>query len=131
MRSHKKPSKLSILFGKAERKVVIIFLYYILVGTIVLVAFGLNSNDHHVYRQKLLTYFACESTTPGNCDNAKSGALRYLNPEINDIAYILLALFPLVNLVYAFNYEELKQICCARFHVKKTHKVSCHIRTGF
>ena len=97
----------------------IVFLYYVILGVITLAAFSINANVHYVYTQKLQIYFACESTTPGSCENSKTDVMRYFYPEITDTAYIVLALFPLVNMVYAFSFDELKEICCKRFCVKK------------
>ena len=71
-----------------------------------------------IIRQKLEAYFACESATPGKCDESKNEVLKYFYPGMNDAVSILIALLPLVNLEYAFSFEELKQICFSRSHNK-------------
>ena len=93
-----------------------------LIGVISLAAFVLNARVHNIFPQKLEAYFACESATPGKCDDSKSEVLKYINPGINDAAFSLVALFPLVNLVYAINFDNLKQIFCSRCHCKKASK---------
>ena len=62
-------------------------------------------------------YFCCElgGHNPGNpCSRSKIGNLSDLGLEI--LLYILLALFPVVNLIYAVNVQELKELWRGKFH---------------
>ena len=89
-----------------------------LLGIIALAAFGINVRTGNAFATALVAYFACESTMPGKCEASRNTALNNTFPGLTDTAYILLALFPLVNLVYAFNFNELKGILYGRFKVK-------------
>eukprot|EP00731_Ephydatia_muelleri_P010669 Em0005g1255a len=111
-------SKSPIRLGTAEKKVLIVFIYYVLLGIIALAAFGINVRTGNAFAIALVAYFACESTMPGNCEASRNKALNNTFPGLTDTAYILLALFPLVNLVYAFNFNELKDILYERFKMK-------------
>ena len=110
-RSSKNPVKL----GTAEKKVLIVFLYYVLLGVISLVSFGISIQTGSIYTSALKSYFACERTNPGNCDDERAAAAQSTFPGLTDTTYILLALYPLVNLVYAFNFNELKEIWNMQF----------------
>ena len=89
-----------------------------LLGVIALAAFGISTRTGGVFVDALTLYFACESTTPGNCEASKNTAEQNTYPGLAYTAYILLALFPLVNLVYAFNFNELKEIWLTQFKQK-------------
>ena len=89
-----------------------------LLGVIALAAFGISTRTGGIFANALTLYFACESTTPGNCEASKNTAKQNAYPGLTDTAYILLALFPLVNLVYALNFNELKEIWLTRFKQK-------------
>ena len=62
--------------------------------------------------QEITTYFLCESTglRPGRtCD--RSGINEYVKPQVFlKITYILLAILPVVNIVYVWNTHDLKRI---------------------
>ena len=83
---------------------------------IVLITFSFGTkNDEHIL-EEITGYFTCElpGIDPQNpCDQSRFQSL--LNPELNCISYILLGLFPVVNLIFAVNAEEMKPWCaCAR-----------------
>ena len=105
-RSSKTPVKL----GTAEKKVLIVFLYYVILGVVSLVSFGISARTGSMFSSALKSYFVCESTNAGNCDDERAAAARNTFPGLTNASYILLALYPLVNLVYAFNFNELKEI---------------------
>ena len=65
-------------------------------------------------------YFVCELSghDPSNpCDRSRFRLLS--NPGLTAMTFILLGLFPLFNLIYALNYEELMKRCRACFKGKK------------
>ena len=100
----------------AERKILIIFCYYVILGVIVLITFSFATRNDDRLLEEITGYFTCElpGIDPQNpCDRSRYQSL--LNPELNCISYILLGLFPVVNLIFAVNAEEIKQWCaCAR-----------------
>ena len=105
--------------GTAEIKILIIFFYYFLLGSITLAAIELDAKFSNNLMTSVTLYFACESTAPGNCDSFRDGALKYTYHSLSNTAYSLLALFPLVNLVYATSFSNAKKMCFKIFRVKK------------
>lgn len=96
----------------AERKILIIFCYYVLLGVIALITLTLATRNDNRLLEEIAAYFRCEfiGIDPQNpCDRSRYQEL--LNPELNCISYVLLGIFPVVNLVFAVNVEELKQWC--------------------
>ncbi|KAL5491673.1 hypothetical protein EMCRGX_G017005 [Ephydatia muelleri] len=97
--------------GSADKKVFIVFCYYVILGVVSLVAFELNSKTSTQFISSLATYFACERETPGKCESYRKIAINFTYPGISDAMYIILALYPLVNLVYAFDFHGFKYAC--------------------
>ena len=97
--------------GSADKKVFIVFCYYVILGVVSLVAFELNSKTSTQFISSLATYFACERETPGKCESYRKTAINFTYPGISDAMYIILALYPLVNLVYAFDFHGFKHAC--------------------
>ena len=94
----------------AERKILIIFCYYVILGVIALTTFTLSTKNSESVANGIVGYFGCESSGPQTpCD--RSGFEPQLNPVLDCLSYILLGLFPAVNLVFAVNVKELKQWC--------------------
>lgn len=116
-------SKSPMPLGTAEIKILIIFSYYFLLGSIVLAAIELDAKVYSNLVTAIALYFACESTAPGNCDSFRNNALKYTYHSLTNTAYIFLALFPLVNLVYAINFSDLKELCCTKCRTKKSADV--------
>ena len=100
--------------GAIERKILIIICYYVLLGVVALTAFTQNLRTNTEFADELRKYFVCESkgidpNSPEACD--RSGFERHQMPALTALAFILLALFPAVNLIFAVNSRELKQFC--------------------
>ena len=113
-------SKSLINLGTAERKVVIIFFYYLVLEVVVLVSFVLNSQTIGDFTVSLQNYFHCESELPGHCDCYRQSALQFTFSGVSDTAYILFALYPLVNLVYAIDFKKLKEMISFCFQAKSS-----------
>ena len=112
-------SKSPMKLGTAEKKIIIVFLYYLVLEVVALVSFVLNSGTSDDFKVSLLYYFGCESEIPGHCDCYRNSALQFTFSGVSDSAYILFALYPLVNLVYALDFRELKEIISVYF--QKAH----------
>ena len=106
--------------GTAEAKILIIFFYYIVLEVVALVSFVLNSQTIGDFAVSLHNYFDCESELPGYCDCYRQSALRFTFSGVSDTAYILFALYPLVNLVYAIDFKQLKEIISVYFTAKRS-----------
>lgn len=98
--------------GAAERKLLIVFCYYVVLAVISLTSFTMSTRDASAIATHTLEYFLCEQgghnpETP--CSRAAIDEMT--DPVISTMSYILLGLFPIVNLVYALNVQELKEHC--------------------
>ena len=105
-RQSKNPYKI----GTAERKILIVFLYYILLAVVALTAFTLTTRDGDGFYSAVLRYFECESkgVDPNNpCD--QSSYTKQLHVALTSLSYILLGLFPMVNFIFVISVRELKQ----------------------
>ncbi len=95
----------------AEKKILIVFCYYILLGVIALTAFTLSVKDNEIVAHEYETYFLCESkgidpNNPDECD--RSGFEQYQTTGLTVCGYILVGIFPAVNLIFVVNIKELK-----------------------
>ena len=96
--------------GKAEKKVLIVITYFVLLATLAVTSFSHYAVVKIPSEDALSQYFTCERLQPGNCKAYKDEAEKYKVPGLSESAYILVSLFPVVNLVYVFNHKELKDI---------------------
>ena len=104
----------------AEKKILIIFCYYVILGVIALTTFTLGTKNGQRVAEEIGLYFTCESLgTETNCDSERSSYQALLYPALNCLSYVLLGIFPAINLIFAVNATELKQWCgrARRFHL--------------
>lgn len=95
--------------GTAERKLLIVFCYYVLLAAIALTTFTLSIKDTSEITEHLINYFSCERDGHNSSNPCSRSELEALNnPTLTTLSYVLLGLFPVVNLVYAVNIDELK-----------------------
>jgi len=93
-----------------EMKVLIILFYYILLGVCSLTTFSVTSRNMQLFTSGLVSYFLCESTGTNDgkvCD--RTAFEQFSNPIPAALSFILLGLYPVVNLIYVVNIQELKQ----------------------
>jgi len=107
-----KLSKHPFKVGAAERKILIIFCYYVLLGVIALTTFTVTTRNATLLADTVADYWQCEiaGVDPENsCDKLRDlfEALTY--PGLTSISSFLLGIFPAVNLIFAVNIEEIKQ----------------------
>ena len=96
----------------AERKILIIFCYYVLVVVIALIAFTVTTSNIGQFAAAVADYWLCELTgvDPENpCDELRASLERFQFPVLSSFSYILLWIFPAVNLIFVVNIRELKQ----------------------
>ena len=104
----------------AERKILIVLCYYVVVASFSLTQYTVVIRNLDAFNMQLEKYFICELNghDPSNpCDRNRFRQLS--NPGLTALTFILLGLFPLFNLIYALNYEELLKRCRACFRGKK------------
>jgi len=107
-----KLSKHPFKVGTAERKILIVFCYYVLLGVIALTTFTLTTRNGTLAADAVADYWQCEITgvDPENpCDRLRDlfEALTY--PGLTSVSYFLLGIFPAVNLIFVVNIAEIKQ----------------------
>ena len=88
---------------KAEAKVIIICCCYVVLGLAASFSFSFSSSSLPGLKRELMDHFECERVGDGEnpdqlCD--KSGFERFINPAPKILAYTLLALYPLITLIY-------------------------------
>ena len=99
-----KIKKTPIKIGTAERKILVVFLYYVSLGAVALTAFTLAIKYLDYNITEIFNYFDCQKSGFNNtCEfNIKQF------PTVAVAAYVLLGLHPSINLVYALNVKEIK-----------------------
>ena len=113
----KKQSKQLLSISTAERKLLIVFCYYVLLFVIALTAFTDFTRTSTAIAAEIAEYWQCELSgvdSENECDERKASfeAPGYIT--LTTISYILLGLLPAVNLVFAVNISELRQKSCSR-----------------
>lgn len=120
-----KETKFPIAIGTAERKILFALCYYLVLSVFALTSFTLGTRNGGTFAEQLFNHFACERNgqdpeNPNLCD--RNDFRQLSNPEVTAVVFILLSLFPVVNLVYALNVMELMEKCnmCRRSRAKTT-----------
>lgn len=98
--------KTPIKIGPAERKILVVFLYYITLGAVALTAFTLATKYLSQNITATLQYFDCERSGYNSTCNLDITQF----PSVTVAAYVLLGLFPAINLVFALNIRDLKSV---------------------
>ena len=109
-RSHQFQSKNTFSVSTAEKKLLIVFCYYIFLQVIAFVTFSLSEQGADTLQTELLSYFLCEQDghDPGNpC--SREGFENIINPGVTTLSFILAMMAPSVNFVFVVDYHELKQ----------------------
>ena len=101
----------------AELRILIVFSYYAILGISGLTAITASSRNLSGYYNARNTYFLCERNGIGaECD--RSGFESYINPGLAIVGFILVDIYPAVNLVYVIHIADLKNLkqrcapCC-------------------
>ena len=109
-----KLSKQPFKIGTAERKVLIIFCYYVLLVVVALTAFTDFARTFTSLGAEVAEYWQCELSGAGSenaCGERKASFRAPGYTALSSISYILLGLLPAVNLIFAVNISELQQKC--------------------
>ena len=86
---------------KAEIKVFIICLCYVILGLAASLAYSISSAFLDDHQRELMSYFECErcGVNPGRMCN-RTGFERLTNPPLITIGYSIFVLYPVITLVY-------------------------------
>ena len=113
--------------GTAEKKILIVFCYYVLLTAVAFTSLTLRLRSSELFAEQLSNYFVCEErgNDPNNpCDRNTFRQLTF--PWWSVVSFALIFLLPAVNLVYALNIKELKE----KFNIMKTFKFSRTAQTN-
>ena len=108
--------------GTPERKILISLSYYVVLVAFSLTSFTIAARNSELFLTLLLTYFSCERNGHDPEMPCYRNTFQQLsNAELAAIASALIALFPVMSLVYALNVKELREKC-KMCHGKKVFK---------
>ena len=108
---NRRRKKGSISFGSAEKKLLVIFIYFEFLAGLALVIFTLNVRFGDVVVQSIRDFFLCEQRghDPENpCSRFEIN--RYGVPWVSALSYIIIAAYPIINLIYAVNIKRVKEL---------------------
>ena len=84
------------------------FSYYIVLSSVALTSFTLATSNVENLVSGIQEYFFCEQGGFDPEDRCTRDYQKHTSPYLTTISYALLGLFPVVNLIYAINLNELK-----------------------
>ena len=122
----------NVLVSTAEKKLLIVLCYYILFGIVSMVFSSLtSSNISHQLFQAIATHFTCEALgyTPGKCDRGLFE--QYSITWLFSLTLVLLALIPVVSLVFVLNTGDVKKWLRKKFHIWNKNQASMFTGTPF
>ena len=98
--------------GTAERKVLIVFVYYIFLSVVSLLTYSQSTRNGEHKIEELLSYFVCErrGVDPDHpCDT--SGYKNYIvSVVLSTISFILIGLYSLLNFIYVVDFRDFKNL---------------------
>ena len=108
----KKQSKQLLTISTAERKLLIVFCYYVLLDVLALMAFTITTRNIEQFEAAVTNYWQCELTgvdPESPCDALIASYREFSNPVLSSFGFVILGSSPAVNLIFAINFSELKQ----------------------
>ena len=92
-------------------RILIVFCYYTIVGASALIAFNVTSHKLQKFSNEVDAYFCCERGGIGNnCHVYQRRFESLTNPALQTIAFILVGMYPAINLVYVIHIADLKNL---------------------
>ena len=109
----------SFKIGTAEKKLFLVFIFYIFQASISLTVFTIGTRNSELFANALQEYFMCEFKGHDPSDPCTHNGTGQVSTPLNVLSIILLGLYPVVQLVFALNISELKELYGSR---KKRNK---------
>ena len=95
-------------------------LYYLGLAAAAITSNTINSKNPSMLIDNIQTYFFCEQGGHNASNPCSRSEIENQNhPSLEVISHLMVAIFPLVNLLYAVNIQELKEL--SRKWFKKYH----------
>ena len=92
-----------------EVKVLFLISFFIVAGGILILAGSVLFFNVEKANKALDTFLNCESIPGTECDKSAFGAAYYPAQSLLDIGYVIILVFPAVNLVYVIEVQEIKR----------------------
>lgn len=111
MKAQRKIAPQKATTGKATRKVLIIFCYYVIFAVVSLTAFTLASRNLVAFQQLGARYFLCERRGHNEnnpCDRSFLDGRSM--PALAALSKVLLAMFPIANLIFVIPTQKFQEV---------------------
>lgn len=98
--------------GTAERKSLIIFCYNVVLIVVALTGFTVTTRNGALFAAAIAEYWRCEiaGVSPQNsCDRQRESYQQLTYPGLSAASFLLIGIYPAVNLVFAVNVRETKK----------------------
>lgn len=103
-----------VKISTAERKILIVFLYFVLLGAVSLTSFSISRREVESFIRNISLYFICERNGANpSCDRGSFENKAY--PELASLTHALLSLFPAINLIYVISIKDALLCCRGKF----------------
>ena len=97
-----------IKIGTPQRKILIVFLYYISLGALALTTFTLVTRNYGKQITETLQYFECQKSSSNNTCSYYPESNSTITAITLSLTFSLIGCFPAVNLVYVVNFKATK-----------------------
>lgn len=92
-----------------EKKLLFSFCFYVVIGVVALVYFGLATANTEMFIQSSLALFDCEAWGKVDCKEWYKQLRKYSNNWISASTFILLTFAPAVSLLFSISPKKLKE----------------------
>ena len=107
--------------GTAQKKLLFVFCYYVVLSIVALTTFTVFTRDTPLLLNAVQRYFFCEQSGHNSSNPCDLGKFEKLtSTEGITLAFVLLMMFSMVNLIYIVSIEEIKNLSTSRFVKKKS-----------
>ena len=100
------------MIGTAERKILIVICYCIMLVMVVMTGYIIVSRNEEVVMAAIKEYWQCEAIgiDPDRpCIEMRASFEELTYPGLNILAYLIFGLSPAINLIFVVNIKELKK----------------------
>ncbi len=95
--------------NKAERKLIIIFTYYMVFATLTLVYYSIVTGNYDNFEEAVIDYFSCEAGGYNPVSPCPKDYEQYTYPELQATIYIVMGFIPSVNLIYVIDVQRMRK----------------------
>ncbi len=97
------------MIGKPEIKLLIVCAYYIVLVAVALSSLTISTRNIETLQEALVKYFSCEQDgLDQNNPCSQNDIEKLLHPYLRAFSYVFLGLFPVFNMIYIVNVQEMR-----------------------